>query len=311
MTPGSRHMRGRFFQAIMAITIAMLAMPASAQELNCEVEVNTSSIEGTDKAVFEELEGKISEYFNNTKWTDARFGRNEKIDCRFFLTVKEYSGGKIGGELQVQLSRPVYNSSYTTTLLNFKDTKVEFDFREGDQLVRNDNTWEGNLTGLLDFYAYLFLALDFDSFSPRGGQAYFDRAATVVQLAQSDGAAGWRTFDDNRNRSALLNAFTDPNTRVMRDLNYQYHRKGLDEMATSPDRGRRFITGSLGILSDVYRAAPMSVALPLFRDAKLDELVNVYSRAPQQECDEVYEILSPIFPSDSEQLDKIHNKAQE
>lgn len=137
----------------------------------------------------------------------------------------------------MQVSRPVYNSTYTTTLLNFKDTRVEFDYKEGDQLIRNDNSWDSNLTGILDFYAYLILALDFDSFSPKGGQPYFDKAASVVQMAQSSGEIGWRTFEDTRNRSAVLNSFTESNTSAIRDLIYKYHRRGLDEMATSPDKG--------------------------------------------------------------------------
>lgn len=277
------------------------------QELMCTVEINTSAIEGTNKSVFETLQEAISDYLNENKWTNAVFMPNERIECRFFLTVKSYENDKIKGELQVQLSRPVYNSTYTTTLFNFKDTKVEFDYREGEPLTFNENTWTNNLQGILDFYAYLFLALDFDSFSPLGGQPYFDKAATVVQQAQSSGEIGWRAFEDTRNRSALLSAFTDSNTAMMRDLLYQYHRRGLDEMVTSPDKGRASITESLQAIQQVYDHSPMSVALSVFRDAKLDELVNVYSKAPQTERDDVYELLRPIYPTDRQRLDKIKN----
>lgn len=281
------------------------ALTSKAQELLCTVDINTSSIEGTNKSVFETLKEAISDYYNETKWTNAVFSPNERIECRFFLTVKEYTNDRIKGELQVQLSRPVYNSTYTTTLFNFKDTKIEFDYREGEPLVFNDNVWSNNLTGILDFYAYLFLALDFDSFSPLGGQPYFDKAASVVQQAQSSGEIGWRTFEDTKNRSALLNAFTDNNTSMLRDMLYQYHRKGLDEMVTSPDKGRASITESLSALKSVYDHAPMSVGLSVFRDAKLDELVNVYSKAPQTERDAVYDLLQPIYPTDRDRLEKI------
>ncbi|MDE6753087.1 MAG: DUF4835 family protein, partial [Muribaculaceae bacterium] len=196
---------------------------AKGQELNCTVEVNSSAVEGTYTDVFKSLQQSIAEYLNEQQWTNTVFSPNERIDCRLFLTVKEYKDEKVKGELQVQLTRPVYNSSYTTTLLNFKDTKIEFNYREGDRLVLADNSWESNLTGILNFYAYLFLALDFDSFSPKGGQPYFDKAAGIVQLAQSSGEIGWRTFEDNRNRSAVLSSFTDSNTGMIRDLNYQYH----------------------------------------------------------------------------------------
>lgn len=286
---------------------ALCSLPAAAQELNCVVEVNSQQIQGTNKSVFETLQTAISEYFNDRKWTNTQFSPNEKIDCRVFLTVKSYEDDHIKGDLQVQLSRPVYNSTYTTTLFNFKDTKVEFDYREGNPLVYSENSMEDNLTAILNFYAYLFLALDFDSFSPLGGQPYFDKAATIVQMAQSSGETGWRAFEDNKNRSAVLSAYTDPNMAGMRRLLYNYHRKGLDEMVTSPDKGRASITESLAELSGIYKNAPMSVSLSIFRDSKLDELVNVYSKAPQTEREDVYKLLHEIYPTDNERLDKIKN----
>lgn len=301
-------MRGiKRIAALACVALTAFGGTAAAQELNCQVEVNSQSIQGTNKSVFETLQTAISEYFNDRKWTNAQFAPNEKIDCRFFLTVKEYDNDRIKGDLQVQLSRPVYNSTYTTTLFNFKDTKVEFDYREGNPLVFNENAIEDNLTAILNFYAYLFLALDFDSFSPNGGQPYFDRAATVVQMAQSGGEVGWRAFEDTKNRSAVLSSYTDPNAVGMRTLLYQYHRRGLDEMVTSPDKGRAAITESLKEVEKLYKAAPMSVGLSIFRDSKLDELVNVYSKAPQTEREEVYNLLQPIYPTDRERLDKIKN----
>lgn len=291
---------------LLLITIIIFGFSSGkAQELMCTVEVNTSAIEGTNKSVFETLQQSISDYLNETKWTNTVFSPNERIECRFFLTVKGYDNDRIKGELQVQLSRPVFNSTYTTTLFNFKDTKIEFDYREGEPLIYNENTWTNNLLGILDYYAYLFLALDFDSFSPGGGQPYFDKASTIVQQAQSSGEIGWRAFEDTKNRSAVLTSFTDGNTSVMRELLYQYHRKGLDEMVTSPDKGRAAITESLQAIKQVYDHAPMSVALSIFRDSKLDELVNVYSKAPQTERDQVYDILQPLYPTDRNQLQQI------
>lgn len=295
-----------FFRTILlSIILSFATFSAKAQELLCTVEINTSSIEGTNKSVFETLQQAISEYFNETKWTNTVFSPNERIECRFFLTVKEYDNDRVKGDLQLQLSRPVYNSTYTTTLFNFKDTKVEFEYREGEPLIFNENTWTNNLTGLLDFYAYLFLALDFDSFSPLGGQPYFDKAASVVQQAQSSGEIGWRTFEDTRNRSAVLASYTDANNEGMRNLLYQYHRKGLDEMVTSPDKGRASITESLQAVKKIYDLSPMNVGLSIFRDAKLDELVNIYSKASQTERDAVYDLLQPVYPTDRSRLEKI------
>lgn len=292
---------------VFLLLICLSALPLHSQELNCKVEVNTSKIEGTDKSLFEELQEAITEYFNTQKWTNAQFAVNEKIECNFFLTVNKVEDDKITGDIQVQLIRPVYNSTYTTPLLNFKDNKVEFTYSRGDQLNYNESTWESNLTALLNYYANLFLALDFDSFSPNGGQPYFDRLASIVQMAQSSGEVGWRAFEDNKNRSAVLASYTEGAGTGMRQLLYNYHRKGLDEMVTAPDKGRAVITEQLKVLEAIYQADPMNVALSIFRDTKLDELVNIYSKASQTERDEVLRILSPIYPTDTERLEKIKN----
>lgn len=197
----------KYLVAILILVFcALTPSRTGAEELRCTVEVNSQQIEGTNKSVFETLQEAITEYMNDRTWTNTNFSPNERIDCRMFFTIKSYEDDRMKGDLQVQLSRPVYNSTYTTTLLNFKDTKIEFDYREGEPLVFNENTMESNLTAILNYYAYLFLALDFDSFSPLGGQPYYDKAAAVVQMAQSSGEIGWKTFEDTKNRSAVLNS---------------------------------------------------------------------------------------------------------
>lgn len=296
------------YRLILLITALLsLGLPSKAQELNCTVEVNSQKIEGTDKSIFEELQSALTEYVNTYKWTNAQFSANEKIECRMFLTISKYEDDKFTGDLQVQVIRPVYNSTYTTPLLNFKDSKVEFTYARGDQLNHNESSWESNLTAIIDFYANLFLALDFDSFSPLGGQPYFDRLASIVQMAQSSGEVGWRAFEDNKNRSAVLSAYTESQMLPVREMLYNYHRRGLDEMVTSPDKGRAAITAEIRKLSAIHQADPMSVALSIFRDTKLDELVNIYSEAPASEREEIYKILSPIYPTDLERLDMIKN----
>ena len=296
----------RIFLIFFAVITACL-LPVSAQELNCTVEINSSKIEGTDKSPFEELQEAITEYFNTRKWTNAQFAPNEKIECRFFMTVSKYEDDKFTADVQVQVSRPVYNSTYTTTLINFKDNKVEFTHRRGEPLNYNESSWEDNLTSILNYYANLFLALDFDSFSPLGGQPYFDRVASIVQMAQGSGEVGWRAFEDTKNRSAVLSSYTDAATSGIREMMYNYHRKGLDEMATSPDKGRAVITESLKALQKIYQTAPMCVALYIFKDTKLYELVNIYSGAPDSEREDVYNLLKDIYPTETERLDQIRN----
>lgn len=283
------------------------AVSIGAQELDCKVEINTDQLADTRRDVFNELQQAISDYMTTTRFTGTRFGTREKIECRMFFTITGYSDDIVTGELQVQSLRPVYNSSYTSTLLNFKDEKITFPYQQGDRLVFSENTVESNLTAILDYYAYLILALDFDSFSPRGGQSYVERMSSIVQQAQATRDSGWRTFDDNRNRASIANAFTAPSTAPMRDLSYNYHRLGLDIMAVSPDKGRAEITRSLRTLDEVGQLSPLSVALTMFHDAKLDELVNIYSRGPADERKSVYDTLDNLYPTDTNRLKEIIN----
>lgn len=281
-----------------------------AQELNCQVEINSDQVQGTNKSVFETLQTAINEYMNTNVFTNAQFAPNEKIDCRLFFTIKEVNDNTFSGDLQIQSTRPVYNASLTTTLINFKDSKIEFAYQENEPLVFSVNSMESQLTAILNFYAYLILAMDFDSFSPRGGDPYWDRLKDIVQMAQSSGETGWRAFEDTKNRSAVLSAYTDAATSSIRDLYYRYHRTGLDEMSTSPDKGRSNITKALENLKTVYDVAPMSVGLSMFKDAKLDELVNIYSQAPSDERTKVYELLEPLYPTDRDRLDQIKQGKQ-
>lgn len=297
---------------IIFILVCLFAVFASedvrSQELNCTVEINSDKISGTDKSVFTTLQTAITEYMNNTQWGNSQFLVNEKIQCKLFFTMASIDGTKMNGTLQVQSTRPVYNSTYSTTLINFKDSNIEFEYQENEPLIFNETAMESNLTAILNFYAYLILAVDFDSFSPNGGDYYFEKAANVVQMAQSSGETGWKAFEDTKNRSAVLSGFTDGQTKAIRTLMYNYHRKGLDEMVLSPNKGRSVITKELNTLKQIYDVAPMSVILSMFKDAKLDELVNVYSKTNQTEKQSVYEMLYPLYPTERDRLIKINFK---
>lgn len=302
-------MRLKRILTLCLLTLALFSARADEEgtELNCTVEVNGSKIQNVSKDVFNTLQQAITEYINDTKWTDAQFSVNEKIVCKLLFVVNKYDQGtgKMECELTIQSQRPVYNSSYLTTLINFKDTKVTFDYQEGDQLVFNEQDMESNLTAILNFYAYFILAMDFDSFAPNGGDPYFEKAANVVRMAQSSGESGWKAFEDSKNRSAVLSAYTDKATSPIREITYNYHRQGLDQMVVSVDKGRQTITKQFDLLKKVYDAQPMSVCLSMFKDAKFDELVNIYSKANQTEKDQVYEILNGIYPAEQERLNKI------
>ena len=286
------------------------AQHSVSQELNCKVEINADKVQNANKEIFNTLQSAISDYMNTQKWTDAQFGTNEKIECRLYFTINSYDEPNISGDLQIQSMRPVYNSSYTTTIINFKDTKVEFQYELNQPLVYSDVNWESNLTGILNFYAYLIIAMDFDTFSMNGGDAYYEKAANVVRLAQSEGESGWKAFEDPKNRSSVLSAFTDKTTSGIREILYNYHRKGLDEMVISPDKGRAMITQTLSTLKSVYDLAPMSVCISMFKDAKLDELVNVYSKGTTTEKDNVFVLLKTLYPTENNRLKKIKEESK-
>lgn len=295
----------RTLSCLLALVAALVSAGVSAQELNCQVEINSDQLQGTNKSVFETLQQSVNDYLNTTHFTNMQFASNERIECRFFLTVKEYADNVLKGDLQVQSSRPTYNASYTTTLLNFKDTRIEFQYQEGEPLVFSTNSMESQLTAILNFYAYLIIALDGDSMAPRGGEEQWEQLRMIVQFAQSAGEPGWKAFEDKRNRSAILDVFVNPSTNAVRDMLYKYHRQGLDEMALSPDKGRAQITESLSTLQKVYDHDPMSVFLAMFMDSKLDELVNVYTKASQTERDKVVEILQPLYPTEMKRINYI------
>lgn len=278
-----------------------------ATELNCEVEVNSDKLSNVSREIFNELKEKVTEYMNTTKWTNATFSTNEKIYCKLLFTISTWDAntGQMKADLQIHSQRPVFNSSYTTALINFKDAKVDFVFDTGQQLVFSEMEMLDNLTAILNFWAYMIIGVDFDSFELNGGAPYFERAAQVVRLAQSTNESGWKAFEDNTNRNAVLSAFTDKQTAPVHQLIYDYHRMGLDQMVVTVDKGRSTITHALEILAKLYEVAPLSVCLSMFKDAKLDELINIYSKANVSEKESVYEMLYQVYPGESTRLEEI------
>ena len=276
-----------------------------AQELNARITVNGDKIANANKSVFTTLQNALTEFINNRKWTDATFAVNERIDCSMTIIVNEMEESSFKGEIQVQARRPVYNSSYTTTLLNFRDQQFDFEYMEGEPLEYQENMLTGNLTATVVFYIYIILGLDFDSFSPLGGTAYIQQAQQIVSLAQSQSWSGWKAFDSNRNRHAVATALQDNASEAFRNLWYTYHRKGLDEMAANPDRGRTTIIEALPALQEVKKARPTSVLLQMFSDAKLDEIVLIYSKATTQEKQSGYKLLQEIYPTETIRLEAL------
>ncbi len=289
--------------------LAFLLMPlkGQAQELDPTLTVNTSKIQGTDKDVFNSLENAIKELLTHQVWTDYHFSGKERIQCNFNLTVNKYDAqtGKMNCELTVQSSRPVYGSTYNTTVFNFRDTEVEFNYTEQDRLEYMPGmTPDNNLTAILAYYSLLIIGLDFDTMSPNGGTDILRQVENIAAGAQSLGS-GWRSFDSQANRYAIITDYMSGTMADFRQLQYKYHRQGLDDMSANADRGRATITESLELLRKAKLAKSTSALPSLFTEIKKDELVNIYSQGINKEKQSVKELLSQINPSLSNQWDAI------
>lgn len=280
-----------------------------AKELNCRVEINSDKINSSNPEYFSQLQEAISDYLNNTSFTDATFMTNELIDCSFFLTIDNYSDNRIEGSLQISSTRPVYGSVYTTPLLNIKDNDISFEYYPGQSLIHSTQTIDSKLTALLDFYAYLIIGMDFDSFELNGGSDYFNEALRIMRLSRTGTDKGWNPFDNNRNRGAIITALSENPGSNLRKIIYDYHRNGLDVMNVSPEKGRNIITKSLETLMEIGETSPFSASLTLFRDAKINELEGIYSQCNSDEKKKVVDIIQRLYPTDQDVIDKINNSS--
>ena len=293
---------------LIAFTVCFSVL--NAQELRVKLTVNSAQVPGTNKAVFETLQTALNEYLQDRKWTDFTYGENERIDCNIMLTVKSYTDEIMSCELQVTANRPVYGASYTTPLFNFRDEKVNFIYKEFDPIELNTSTYDNNIAAILAYYAYVVIGMDLDSFSKLGGTPAFHVAEQIVNQSQSKSneveASGWKAFDSDRNRYALINNLLDERFKKFRNFYYDYHRLGLDIMSQNVSNGRAKIAEGLPILRELKRQYPSSILLITFLDAKNDELINMFSsRATESEKKSVYEILTDVNPAATSRYEAI------
>lgn len=293
---------------ILAAIALMLSSVATAQELNCKVKILHSQVQGTNTSVFETLETALNEFMNNRSWTELQFSEVERIECTFNITIKTYDveENRFTGELLFQSSRPVFNSAYNTTVFSMKDNDFSFTYKEFDQLDFNENMLDNNLTAMLAYYAYLIIGMDLDTMSPLGGTDILRKAELVVNNAQSMSEPGWKTFDDPKNRHGIINDYLESSMEPFRQLQYKYHREGLDEMSNNVDRGRNAITEAMAMLNEAHKNKPLSMLPQIFTDYKRDEIVNIYNgHGTAKEKEEVYNILSELNASQNRQWQKI------
>ena len=279
-----------------------------AQELKARVVVNTAQLSNTKTDVFDALREKMETFLNDRQWTSLQFREQERIECNFNVTVNSWdeSEGSFKAVLLMTCSRPVFNSSYNTTLYSVRDADFNFNFQATDQLEWNPEYVNNNLTAMLAYYAYMIIGYDMDSFGPLGGTAYLQTAENIVNNAQSLGFTGWTSFSDSKNRFALLNDYLDGSMEDYRRLVYTYHRQGLDQMADNAQNGRAAITEALQQLEASKNARTMSQLPQLFTEYKRDELVNIYSgQGSNDEKNTAFEILTGINTSLTDYWEKI------
>lgn len=287
---------------VSIIALALICSTLLGQELRCTVTINSDQVEGSNKEIFNTLKQSIEEYVNTLRWTNLTFLEKERIECSMLLVVKSVQDNVFTCEFTCQSRRPVFGSSYYTPLLNIKDNNFIFTYQEYDRLDYQQHTFTTNLTALLAYYCYLIIGHDMDSFSKLGGTPYFQACESIVNSAQSASldnaeAEGWKAFASNRNRYALISNIMDEAFKKYRLFYYEYHRHGLDEMATNVANGRARIAKEIAVLKEVYNARPATYVINTFLDAKNEELVNIFEQGTTDEKKQVYELLMDIDPT--------------
>lgn len=281
----------------------------SAQELQAKITINHAQISGTEKGVFDNLQQTLQQFVNNRQWTHLQFQKNERIICNFNITVTKYDRDQnlFTCKALIQANRPVFNSAYTSTLYNNVDDNFTFRFAEYDQLEFNEQQIDNQLTALFAYYAYLIIGIDLDSFAPKGGEDILQRCMNLTNNAQNLDYPGWKAFSDDRNRYAIISDYLDGALEPFRQLQYDYYRKGLDEMANNAKRGRTEITAALETeLKKAKENRPLSLLPQIWTDFKKDELANIYrGKGTQKEKESIYELLFSINPSQNKYWDQI------
>ena len=294
--------------------LCLLVSASKAQELNCNVSINSDKIEGSSKEVFEALRQAVTEFINTNKWTNLTFSPIEKIDCNLLIVVMAMSENEFTCEATIQASRPVFNTSYTTPILNIRDKSFNFTYQAFDQLLYQQSSFQSNLTAMLAYYVYLILGTDADSYQRLGGTPYFQACENIVSSAQTasgltDGEAkGWEFSRYSRSRYTMVTELMDEAFKPYRNFFYEYHRMGLDEMQANVANGRARIAKGLESLREVNKARPSNSTIATFLDAKTDELVNIFADGTPNEKTTVYDLLMALDPTRSSTYDRIQQE---
>jgi hypothetical protein len=300
----------------LALVILMfLPLTINAQELNCNIQISAQRIQGSNRQVFESMQRDLYEFMNNTVWTNHVFSYAERIDCNILINLTDQlSADEFKGTIQIQLSRPVFNTTYKSTMLNFIDNSFQFRYVEFQPLEFDPSTYRSSLVSVLAYYTYMILGFDYDSFSPLGGTEFYQMAEKIVTSAQNAPEPGWKPYDGSRNRNRywLVKNALDKEYEGVRQFLYDYNINGLDKMESKIAEARTSMVESLKLIQEVYRKKPdpFMYIVQVVMDAKADEFINIFSAAFPEEKSRVVQILTEIDPANKAKYEKINSSNQ-
>ena len=289
---------------IVALLLIMIAGTIQAQELKCTVKINYDRITNTNTQIFQTLERSLTDFINKTKWTNQNFKENERIECSMFINLSGYGSDQFTGTIQVQSSRPIFNSTYSSPVLNFNDKDMSFRYLEFETLNFNPNSYDSNLISLVAFYSYMIMGLDADTFSVNGGDPYYEMAQNVAIIAQQSNQKGWNQMDGNQSRYFFISDVRSNTFAPFRKAMYEYH-TAMDLMSDNPKQAKENIKTSVKTLAEVYNTRPNALLTRVFFDAKSDELVSAFTGGPSITISDLVENLNKISPLNSSKWSNI------
>ena len=304
----------RSLKYYLVFLLVIFPVSSRSQELNCNVQISAQMIQGSNREIFESMQRDIYDFMNNTVWTNHVLSYSERIDCNILINLTDQlSGDEFRGTIQIQLRRPVFNTTYNSTILNFVDNNFQFRYVEFQTLEFDPSTHRYNLISVLAYYAYIILGFDYDTFSPMGGTEFFQMAEKIVTNAQNAPEAGWKPFDGSRNRNRywLVKNVLNKEYENIRLFNYEYYIRGLDQMEARIGEARMNMSESLKLIQEVYRKRPdpYMYLVQIILDAKSDELINIYTGAFPEEKSRVLLILNEIDPANKAKYEKMNTSA--
>ncbi|MET7029417.1 type IX secretion system protein PorD [Sediminicola luteus] len=284
------------YRLLLAICCTLLSISLYAQELNCTITINSDQVGQTNQQIFKTLERSLNDFVNKSKWTNKVYKERERVNARMFITVSEYESNRFKASIQLQSSRPIYNTSYESPVFNYKDNQFNFEYIEFQPLVFNENVFDSNLVGVVSYYVYIMLGLDADTFALEGGNDFFRKAQNIVTQAQGSSFTGWSQSSSERTRFELVDNLMSNTFREYRIAMYNYHRKGLDILADNNSTGKQVIAGTMRLMETMVKRRPNAFLIQTFFDAKSEEIKDIFSDGPKMDIVQLKETLTRIAP---------------